>query len=109
MPPRDPTGPDHSRTRVKQVVVVAPAASDQAPVRSSSANPARCYYYIENTGTNLGVFTWDEAFPGQTNRGIQLLPGDWREWAIVVPIQAANFQSVLGTTFAVIEGWPPHG
>lgn len=97
------------RTRVKQVVVVAPAGSDMAPVRASASNDQRVYFSVQNTGTNPGYFSWDEAFPGQLNHALLLMPGDTLEWRDPVPTQAANYQSPLGTTFAVIEGWPPNG
>lgn len=94
------------RGNVQQYAVTAPAGSDQAPLRSTTANAGRTYFYIQNTGSKLGVFWWDTATPAIAGSAIELLPGDWREWAVFVPTQAVNFGSQLGTTFAVVEGKP---
>lgn len=91
---------------VQEYAVTAPAGSDAAPIRIGAANKARVFYEVQNTGSQLGFFTWDQAFPNDTPRAVALLPGQGRKWTIgtFVPTQAASFSSVLGTTFSVIEG-----
>ncbi len=88
-------------TITKQYRVMCAAGG--ANVRPSAAKPNRVLFQIQNTGSHLGLFQWDENTGSTPGAELILLPGQTEKWDINCPGEAANFSSVLGTTFAVVE------
>lgn len=89
-----------SRSNAKQYVgrVGAGARSRLAPV-----NPKRNLLYIQNTGVNAGLFRFENDV--QLDGGdILLASGAFVLFDVACPIDAINIYSLLGTTFAIIEG-----
>lgn len=72
------------------------------PTSPAASNANRNFLYVENVGVNEGLFWFDVA----TNAGqaLRIAAGDFRQFAAKCPIERFYIQSVLGTTFAIIEG-----
>jgi len=100
MPP-----PDDTYTNVKHFLIQLQAGAD--PVNLLADNPLRNYLYVRNNGVNTGAFWFDQAT--DTGQSITLSPGASHEFNPKVPVNRAFFQSTLGTTFGIIEGYARQG
>lgn len=102
MPPPDALD---TYTSVKHFLLSLQAGAQ--PVNLLADNPLRNYLMIRNNGANAGAFWFDQA--KDTGQSVQLGPGASHEFHTKVPINRAFFQSPLGTTFGVIEGYTKVG
>jgi hypothetical protein len=98
MPPSD-TATSTQHTRVL-------ALAGALPINPLAKNPRRNYLYIRNNGMNAGSFWFDQATDSGQSITLGAL-GSWTPQGTKVPIDRVYFQSVLGTTFAIVEGFGP--
>jgi hypothetical protein len=78
-------------------------AAGGAPNNPQPANARRVMLEIQNVGINEGHFWFDL----QSNGGIaqRLGPMASRKYDVACPKETVFYSSILGTTFAVIEGY----